>query len=222
MNLIRIPLETADALIYLATALLTIVWSVWIYLWWHERAELPEDSPARFLLIIMPSSYFLILAVSGWARAISIRLDLIGLIAFDIITILFAFFLALAMRGAPAMRGRRYIIYTLLHSILSLAVITAIYLIRVFPPFLIRFSTWIRQFQELNLMQLAWIGLNPETHERDVVDMMNRIVIALFSYIPISIIRILYMSRRRIRLERDLEQLRNKVSELEEKLMQGR
>jgi hypothetical protein len=37
-----------DTIIYLATALLAVIWSVQIYLNWHHKAGLAEDSGWRF------------------------------------------------------------------------------------------------------------------------------------------------------------------------------
>jgi cell division protein FtsB len=65
------------------------------------------------------------------------------------------------------------------------------------------------------------MAVNPETHQQDVGFMANRVLIALLSYIPISLIRSILVNRQiarqRREMHRELEDLKKRVAELENK-----
>ena len=86
-----------DAVIYVATAGLAVAWSVWNYFLWGGRAGLAEDSPFRFLNIIGPSAYFLLIVLAGWQHVKSVRLDLVGLVVLDALTVGCVLILAVGM-----------------------------------------------------------------------------------------------------------------------------
>jgi hypothetical protein len=104
-------------------------------------------------------------------------------------------------------------------NITSVFLVGGVFLIRFFPPLLIRVSDFINQGIHLEFFKFAWIGLDPETHERDFLSMANKILIALFSYIPITVLRTLYMhrqiSRQRKWITTEINSLKRKIEELE-------
>lgn len=209
-------META---LYIGTAILTIAWSVWTYLTWSDRARLEDYTGKRFYLIASPSGYFLLLALAGWQRVQMIRLDLIGLAIYDCLIIL-SWIILLIARGLKASRFKKLYTRTLIFfNITSVFLVGGVFLIRFFPPLLIRVSDFINQGIHLEFFKFAWIGLDPETHERDFLSMANKILIALFSYIPITVLRTLYMhrqiSRQRKWITTEINSLKRKIEELE-------
>jgi hypothetical protein len=211
-----------EMVLYIGTAILTIAWSVWTYLTWSDRSRLEDYTGKRFYLIASPSGYFLLLALAGWQRIQLIRLDLIGLSVYDCLIIL-CWIVLLITRGLKIGQFKK--IYTrilVFFNVIALILVAGIFLIRLFPPLLIRLSDFIHQGISLEFFKFAWIGLDPETHERDFISMANKILIALFSYIPITVLRTLYISRQMSRQRRWITQeignLKRKIEELEKKL----
>ncbi|UCF97018.1 MAG: hypothetical protein JSV89_17855 [Spirochaetaceae bacterium] len=212
-------META---FYIGTAILTIAWSVWTYLTWSDRSRLEDYTGKRFYLIASPSGYFLLLALAGWQRVQVIRLDLIGLALYDCLIVL-CWIILLIARGLRAVQFKKaYIRLLVFFNIVSVILVTGVFLIRLFPPLLIRVSDFINQGVRLDFFKFAWVGLDPETHERDFVSMANKILIALFSYIPITVLRTLYthrqISRQRKWITTEISALKRKIEELEKKL----
>jgi hypothetical protein len=150
-----------------------------------------------------------------------IRLDLIGLAVYDIL-ILLCWIPLLIARGLKASQFKKmYIRLLALFNIVAVLLVAGIFLIRLFPPLLIRVSDFINQGIRLDFFKFAWIGLDPETHERDFISMANKILIALFSYIPITVLRTLYthrqISRQRKWVTMEINALKRKIEQLEKK-----
>jgi hypothetical protein len=207
--------------LYIGTAILTIAWSVWTYLTWSDRSRLEDYTGKRFYLIASPSSYFLLLALAGWQRVQVIRLDLIGLAVYDILIVL-CWILLLIARGLKASQFKKmYIRVLAVFNIVAVLLVGGVFLVRLFPPLLIRVSDFITQGIRLDFFKFAWIGLDPETHERDFISMANKILIALFSYIPITVLRTLYthrqISRQRKWITTEINALKRKIEQLENK-----
>jgi len=207
--------------LYIGTAILTIAWSVWTYLTWSDRARLEDYTGKRFYLIASPSSYFLLLALAGWQRVQMIRLDLIGLAVYDILIVLCWILLLIARSLKASQFKKMYIRLLVVFNIVAVLLVGGVFLIRLFPPLLIRISDFINQGIRLDFFKFAWIGLDPETHERDFISMANKILIALFSYIPITVLRTLYthrqISRQRRWVTMEINALKRKIEQLERK-----
>lgn len=204
-----------DTVIYVGTVFLTVIWSVWIYLLWVDKAELPEDSGWRFVLIVGPSSFFLLIALSGWGGILLFRIDLVGLFIFNGITLLAALGLLVVFSIEKLKNSKGYKTVILLYYLLSGSVAVCVHVIKIFPPVLRKASELINQGIEIDFFSLAWVGLNPTTHEIDLVSMLNKILIALLSYIPVTIVRFIYIKRMRRKTEKKIEKLEKKVEELE-------
>jgi hypothetical protein len=207
--------------LYIGTAILTIVWSVWTYLTWSDRSRLEDYTGKRFYLIASPSGYFLLLALAGWQRVQVIRLDLIGLAVYDLLIVLSWIILLIARGSKPSQFKKMYTGVLATFNIVAVLLVGGIFLIRLFPPLLIRLTDFINQGLHLEFFKFAWIGLDPETHEQDFISMANKILIALFSYIPITVLRTLYthrqISRQRKWITIEINALKHKIEELERK-----
>jgi hypothetical protein len=211
-----------ETILYLGTAALSVAWSVYIYMAWSDRARRPESAGGRILLIIFPSAYFLLIALSGWGRAVTLRLDILGLLILDGLTL--ACWLALAISAwVKLARYRRAftLVLTVYHAI-AVLLVAAVHLLKLYPPLLIIATSLIDQAGKIDFLRFTWVQLDPQTHDRDLVGMLNKILIALFSYVPISIMRALYVNRQVNRQRRELKAeiaaLRHKVKKLEEKV----
>ena len=209
-------META---LYIGTAILTIAWSVWTYLTWSDRSRLEDYTGKRFYLIASPSGYFLLLALAGWQRVQMIRLDLIGLVVYDGLIILCWIILLIARGLAARSYKKLYTRVLVFFNLAAIVLVAAIFLIRMFPPLLIRVSDFINQGIRFEFFKFAWIGLDPESHERDFLSMANKILIALFSYIPITVLRTLYthrqIARQRKWITTEITALKRRIEELE-------
>jgi hypothetical protein len=211
-----------ETILYLSTAVISVAWSVYIYLAWSDRAGRPENSGARILLIIFPSAYFLLIALSGWGRAVSLRLDFLGLLFLNGLTVLCWLALAVSVWVKLARYRRAFTLVLSVYHVLALLLVAAVHLIKLFPPLLIIFANLIDQAGQIDFLHFAWVQLDPESRDRDLVSMLNKILIAVFSYVPISILRALYVNRQvnrqRRELKGEIEALRKKVRKLEDKL----
>lgn len=204
-----------DTGIYLGTAILTVIWSVWIYLNWMDRVDLPEDSPRRYLLMLGPSAWFLLMILAGWHRARTVRLDLIGLLALDALTML-CWVVLLALQSLPGEEARRrYRSMLALYNGLAALLVLVAYLARSHPPLLAALTSLIRQARRFDLFAFAWIGLDPRTHEADLSSMLNKVLIALLSYLPLSLIRVVALARQRRRMQREIDRLRRRIEAIE-------
>lgn len=210
-----------ETILYVVTAVLAIAWSVYTYIRWSERERREEYVVGRFIHMIGPSGYFLLLVLAGWSRNQALRLDLIGLAVYDaLIVICWLGLLASRWlhRGQP---GRGMLGFLAAYHALSIALVTAVYLLRLFPPLWMPIASWVDQVVRLEFFRFAWQALNPETHQQDVASIANRVLIALLSYIPISLLRSILVSRQiarqRREMHRELEDLKRRVTELEQK-----
>lgn len=214
-------MQSTETALYIGTAVLTILWSVWTYLLWSDKSALQEFSGRRFYLIAAPSGYFLLLALSGWQKAQMIRLDLVGIAAYDAVILIswLALLIARALRLGEFKRA--YVGILTFYNVLSILLLAAVYLVRLFPPLLIRITALLSQGIHLEFFRFAWVGLDPTRHEQDLVSVANKALIAVISYIPVTIFRALYvnrqMSRHRRELGDEIEQLKRRVGDLERK-----
>jgi len=214
-------MQTMETALYIGTAVLTILWSVWTYLVWSDKSALEEFSGRRFYLIAAPSGYFLLLALSGWQKTQLLRLDLVGIAVYDALIVL-AWLALLIARGLRLGAFKRaYVAILTVYNVLSILLVAGVYLVRLFPPALIRLTNLLTQGIHLDFFRFAWIGLDPATHEQDLVSMANKMLIAVISYVPVTIFRAVYvnrqMSRHRREVTEEIDNLKRRVSELENK-----
>ena len=200
----------------LITAAITIVWSLRTYLHMSDRVGIEEESPLRIVNIIAPSAYFLTLVFASWRETSEIRLDLIGLVALNVITIvtiIFSFLLALFAKTRHRTIG--LLIFAIYH-LLSLLVVISTFVVQRSPNLLDQATAFVERLAELDLFSFAWVGLDTEEQQQDVVGFLNRILIAVLSYLPIAILRLLTGIRHRRKIEREVDQLKRRRSALED------
>jgi hypothetical protein len=203
--------------IYLATAAITIVWAVWTYLLWADRAGFQEDSSWRFLLFVGPTVFFIVTALAGLDEILYLRLDIIGILALDCLTVICVIVLVVVYYILRRKTGKAYRFILLFYSV-GAALITALsHLIKLSPTMLLMVYNWIQQATQIQFFKFAWVGLNPQSGDADLVGMLNKIVIAVFSYIPIAMVRFFYNTHQRRRFLRQVDELKNRIETLEKK-----
>jgi hypothetical protein len=210
-----------ETILYICTAALTIAWSVYTYIAWTDKERRGEYVVGRFFLIIGPSAYFLLLILAGWSRVRELRLDLAGIAALDVLTAGCWLTLLVALAVRPKDPKRILAGFLIAYNILAGLLVLVVFLVRYFPPLRILLGTWIDQGLRLEFLRFAWTGLNPETRQQDLSSMASKVLIALLSYIPISLLRTILVnrqiSRQRREMYRALEELKKRVEELEAK-----
>ncbi len=208
-------META---IYLTTGVLTVIWSVLVYRWWEGWAHLRDESGLRLFLIVSPSSYFLLIAVSGWAAVANFRLDLVALGALDVLIVLSALFL-IVLGGTRAIdRRSAYIGTVLVYNLAAACLAGAALIVRRFPPLMVRLASLVGQWDRLDFLSFSWFNAGETNNQLDLVRLLNRILIALLSYVPIAILRGVSNARQRRALRRDVDLLHARIERLEQRL----
>ncbi len=207
-----------DTIVYLITAAITIIWSVWIYLWWESRAGLSEETALRLFLIVAPSTYFLLIAISGWAGIRDFRLDLAGLIFLDCVTILAGIFLSTLLRFPRVNHRHAYLVILTLYNLVAILEIAFVYVVRNTPSLMVKVASIAGEWQRIDFLSFSWLGGPERSAQSDLVGLLNKILIALLSYIPVSIIRYIGSVRLRRKLERELSTLKAKVDRLEQQM----
>lgn len=214
-----------ETILYLSTAALTIAWSVYTYIGWSDLERRGEYVVGRFFLILGPSAYFLLLILAGWSRVRELRLDLVGITLLDVLTAGCWLGLLLAHATRPRDPKRTLAGFLIAYHVLSGLLVLGVFLVRSFPPLRIPLASWVSQGLRLEFLRMAWTGLNPEARQQDLASMANKVLIALLSYIPISLARSILVnrqiSRQRREMHREIEGLKKRLEELERKSGQG-
>ena len=207
-----------ETIIFLVTAGVTVLWSVWSYFFWSEKVRVSEESPLRFVILIAPSAYFLLLVFTGWQRQADLRLDLIGMIVLVIISL--AGFLASLITGKMRKESRRSasIVVYVIYNLLGLATVAGAYIARNNPLVLIRITALAERFREMEMLSFAWVGLDTEQQQQDLLVFLNRVLIAVLSYLPIAVLRFLSGARQRRRILRELDGLKRRLEAIESRV----
>ncbi len=207
-----------EIIIYLFTASITIAWSVWVYIYWEEGALLPEDAGMRFFLIITPSSFFLLTVIIGMDRLQFFRPDIMGLLAIDVITIISSALLFILIKIGSTDKQKAYTTVVVLYNIGCALVVIGIFVLSKSETLRNKLQELTAELQKLDILSFNWAGLNTETEEQSLIDVLNKVLIALFSYIPITVIRFISLKRQKKKISKDIEDLRRTVFELQEKV----
>jgi hypothetical protein len=210
-----------ETILYIGTAALTIAWSVYTYIAWSDAERRGEYVVGRFFLIIGPSAWFLLLILAGWSRVRELRLDLVGIAALDALTAACWLGLLLARALKPRDPKRTLAAFLVAYNVLAALLLLGIFLVRSFPPLRIPLASWLEQGLRLEFLRFAWKELNPEARQQDLASFANKVLIALLSYIPVSLLRTILVNRQISRQRRDMfreiGELKKRLEELERK-----
>jgi hypothetical protein len=206
-----------DTAIYLATAAITILWAVWTYLLWADRAGFPEDSSWRFLLFVGPTVFFIVTALAGLDEILYLRLDIIGILALDCLIFVCVVALVVVYYILRRKSGKPYRIILLFYAAVGALISALSHLIKLSPTMLLMVYHWIQQASQIQFFKFAWIGVNSQSGDADLVGMLNKIVIAVFSYIPIAMVRFIYNTHQRRQFLKQIDELKSRIESLEKK-----
>ncbi len=204
-----------ESIIFLITAGVTVLWSVWSYFFWSEKVGVAEESPMRFFILIAPSAWFLLLVFTGWQRNAALRLDLIGMVLLVVFSLLG--FFATLITGRLRTETRRSasgVVYGV-YNFLAICTVAGAFVARSNPIVLIRLTSIAERFKEMELLSFAWISLDTERQAQDLIVFFNRVLIAVLSYLPIAMLRFLSGARQRRRILRELDRMKRRLEALE-------
>ncbi|GEM_PF-3528488 len=200
--------------VYIGTAVLTVFWSVWIHNLWSEKAGLREDSGIRFLMIILPSTIFLMITFSGWQGKFFFRIDLIGLLILDAVTIIVAVVMAIFLKVERRRKQMVFKVSLFFYFFLATVIVAGVYLLKAFPFLLVKFSQLVSEGKRIDLSATLWGILNPEKHENDLNRAVDKLFIALLTYVPISVVRFFYSRKQFKRINEELEKMKEEIASL--------
>jgi hypothetical protein len=78
----------------------------------------------------------------------------------------------------------------------------------------ISFFAFFKSFEDSKSLELFWHLLNPETNKQDTVSAINKLLIALCSYLPLTLVRMLYTNRKFKVLKREIDEIKEKLASL--------
>ena len=199
--------------IYLLTTGLCIAWSIKMYNDWFFSAHFDEGDARRVLLLVVPGSFFLLSLLFTWAVSETFRLDILVLIIYDAIIVVSFITEAIAKKLTGKKRG--YQIGLLVFSLLSIILIICAFLIRRFPLVLMKITFYLNQIGSFTVIEKVLFSFEPESETEAMVSLVNKAVIAFFSYLPVTIIRFLYFRRSQKRLKEEIKELRKRIVVIE-------
>lgn len=204
-----------ETIVLVITAVFTILWSVRSFFFASEQLGMSEESSFKIVTIAAPSVYFLALVFTGLSDGSGVRLDLIGMVAIDLFAVvsLVVSFVIQAVR--PDKQRRLGIaLFASYHAVSCLAIV-AVFAVRRSPELLVRAASLVDRVREIEFLSFAWVGLDTERQEQDLVAFFNRMLIAVISYLPIGVLRFVTSVRHRRRMQREIESLTRRVANLE-------
>ena len=151
-----------DTTIYLATAAITILWAVWTYLLWADRAGFPEDSSWRFLLFVGPTVFFIVTALAGLDKILYLRLDIIGVLALDCLILICVVALVVVYYILRTKSGKPYRFILLFYAVGAALISALSHLIKLSPTLLLMVYNWIQQATQIQFFKFAWVGTDPQ------------------------------------------------------------
>lgn len=204
-----------ETIVYVLTPVLTIFWSVTVFITWHRRAALKEDSFFRFYHILAPGSYFLAGAVSGFGVTF-FRFDIAVLLFLDGIIILSVLLAFTVFVLGKKNTGSRFTGVLIFYNAVSVAGVVSAFVIKNSPFLVMRISQLIEEASRIEIPSFSQLTLDSVASGGNLSGWINRILIALFTYVPVALLRFLYVSHRRKRLEKQVCELEARIWRLEE------
>ena len=204
-----------ETIVILTTAGVTVLWSVRSFFLVGNRLGMADESTFRIVTIASPSVYFLLLVAAGLHREVAVRLDLIGMIILDVVSVLTLLGSFIVQIIPEKRRGLFGVLLFIMYHGLAVLCVAGVFLVRSSPVLLLSLKSILRRISEVEVFSFQWIGLDAESQEQDIVSMFNSFFIAVLSYLPIALLRFLTGIRHKRRTDRDIEQLKQRLELLE-------
>lgn len=201
--------------IYFISGLITALWSFWLFIVWEKKAGLKDTSLLRFLLMLLPVSYYILITFSDWSSIIFLRVDIMGLVCIS----LAALFFWLIQLGTLFFRQEVYrqifLITVMFNQAITLSLVVFTFVLKSYPLVAVRLSTFLESWQQVDLLKVLWEGLDPEKNQATMLDLFNKIIIALGIYIPMTAVRIWYTDRKFKQLKQEIDNLQRCVDQMQ-------
>jgi hypothetical protein len=202
-----------DEIIYIIGAVISVAWSLWLYTIW-EKTGFSESSPFRFALLFFPATTFLLISISGWSSVFFLRIDMLGLLLFFLLIIGSWLFQFITLPLTPALYKKLYRISLIINLAGSIMIALFVYVVKLYPMAGISLFSFFKSFENIKSLELFWHLLNPETNTQDTFSAMNKLLIALCSYLPLTLVRIWYTNRKFKVLKREIDEIKKILSSL--------
>lgn len=201
-----------DIIIYAASSFIIVAWSIWVFLLWQKKTNFTDSSPIRFIILLLPESYILLIALSGWSNVFFLRFDVIGLSFISIITLLHGIVQAVSLPLCKRNYIKVYCITIITHNLLSIGIILFVYIIKNYPMIGITISAFLSSQESFKLLKDSWYGSTTNPYTEEIYRIITKIAITLCGYIPITLVRIWYTSYKFRQLKNEIDTLKDKVA----------
>ncbi|MBN2443621.1 MAG: hypothetical protein JXJ04_19835 [Spirochaetales bacterium] len=201
-----------DEVIYFIGAIISVGWSLWLFTMW-EKAGYGESSPVRFLLLFFPATCFLLISMSGWSSVFFLRLDILGLVLYFLFIILTWLCQFLTLPLHPDLYKKIYIVSLIIYLAGSSGIVGLAYILKSYPMAGISLFAFFKSFENIKGLKIIWFILNPETNKQDTFSHMNKLIIAFFSYLPLTLVRMWYTNRKFRQLKREIDILKKEMKD---------
>ena len=201
-----------ETLIYIISLVLTVSWSIWLFLVWTSKAGLDDTVYLRYFLLFLPALYFILVTASGWSQVVFLRVDILGLFFLDFILLL-SFLIQVICIFLPQTSYRSlFIIVSICNQIVSILIVVTVYVLKLYPLIAFRLSTLLESLTRVDFLNGLWNLLDPETGIQNFMNVFNKVLIALFTYIPLTAVRMWYTSKKFRQLKEEIDNLNLRLS----------
>ncbi|MBN2534156.1 MAG: hypothetical protein JXB88_14800 [Spirochaetales bacterium] len=203
-----------DDILYLIAALIVIAWSLWLFIIWQKKAGLVESSPFRFILLFLPATGFFLISISGWSSISFLRMDIMGFVFYFFLIVLTWLFQFLTIPIESHLYKKIFLISIIISQAGSLIIVCFVYFLKLYPMAGISISAFFKLFEHTKGLKILWYLLNPETNKQDTFDLVNKLLITFCTYLPLTIVRMWYTSRKFKQLKHEIDELKQKIEKI--------
>lgn len=198
--------------IYLICGLITTLWSIWLFILWQKKLKFSDTSLMRFLLLLVPVAFFIIIVFSDWSKVVFLRVDIAGLIGITGAALFFWLIQVCTINLHNQYYKPIYIITIAVNQVLNLLLVLFLFSLRSFPLLAVRISAFFESWKDINILKVLWEGLDPEKNEQSLFSLANKIFIALIIYFPLTAVRIWFTNRKFRQLKMEIDNLKDQLT----------
>jgi hypothetical protein len=205
-------MDEAFFYLYFPVALLSVGWSFWAHSLWEGHAGLKDDSGVRTWSLVAGPTWFFLLAFIGSGESL-LPLDLMGMVSLGVILVLGGLgFLIVSL----IKKGKHIPFLWVFWSVQAASLIVLVLqVLAANSPYV---AAWLAGWGQF-LLQLfegrGWDLLTPLDEAGNLNLQLDKIFLAVLSYLPITGFRILYTQHLHRRLKKEMAKLIVRVERLE-------
>jgi len=205
-------MENTLLILYIPVALISVLWSFWAHGLWEKIPGLKDDSGWRTWALLSGPTWFLVLAFTGSGPS-TLPLDFIGMVPYGIVMLL-----GLAAFGFLGLlkHNKKQVFLWMFISVQALALL--ILAILLLSHMVLPLRVWLAIWLEFLIQMFEGRGFElfqPVDPAGNLNFQLDKIFIALISYLPMSIFRILYTQHLFRGMRREISLLKNRLDRLE-------